>query len=117
MYAAILIQQDVFGFRHQVTSMPVGQTALKASSRLIEQSPSMLLADSRIKSLQDLLQAYAVISAQRELRTTGSPGVIFAHHRAQPAKQRPSIIIEITAQTLKYTLHFEFIQISIQNFA
>lgn len=93
MYAAVLVQENMPRLGSQVTGIPVRETLLKATGRLIEQSPGVFLADGRVESLQDLLEADAIHRVQRELCPAGRARTSLAHHRAYPAGLRPHNII------------------------
>lgn len=85
MYGAVLMQQHMSWFSHQVTGEAVSQALLEGASGLVEQCPGVLLTDSRVEGLQDLLEVDAVRRIQRELGPAGRPGILLAHHRAYPA--------------------------------
>lgn len=102
VYGAFLVQQHVPGLRHQVAGRAVREAALEASRRLVEQRPGVLLADRRIKRLQDLLQRDALGRVQRELNTArGRARGILAHHRASPSHHPSSLHLR--------TIHIKFI--------
>lgn len=66
---------------HQVTGGAIGQASLIAACGLVEERPRVLLADSGVKRLQDLLQCYAFGGVQREVRPAATYALL-AHHRA-----------------------------------